>query len=345
MTNPYISGWGKCLPNAEVKNHQLEQIIDTSDKWIKERTGIQSRRYSNLDTADMAIHAAREAMACAGTESSDIDFIIVATTTPESLIPNTASKVQQALQANCGCIDINAACSGFIYSCGMASALIQSNKYKNILVIGAEKLSFFINWKKRDTAVLFGDGAGAIILSATDENIGIINYELQNEAINRDDMTCDFGANINKKNYIPQDLYIKFNGKSIFKNAVLSMSKISQDILQKSNMKTNDIDWVIPHQANIRIIKALVEKMGIEDNKVITNIDKYGNTSSASIPIAICEAVENNKIKPYQNILSTTFGAGLSCGAMVYKWGKRVTPKYKNKHQKPNFATEFSLQE
>ena len=326
MKSAAISGWGKCLPPTIVTNDELATFINTSDHWITTRTGIKERRYSHIDTSVLAAVAAQHALACAGLHAEDIDFILIATTSPDSLIPNIASKVQQEIGAQCGAMDLNAACSGFLYALGIANAFIKSEQYKHVLVIGAERLSFYLDWTRRDTAVLFGDGAGAVVVSARESDEGILHYNLLNEASQRHIITSSFGTQINRFNAHFLDFYIHFEGPEIFKRAIQGMNQLCHDTLQATCMTTEDIHWVLPHQANLRIINALMCKLKIPTEKAITNIHKYGNTSAATIPIALCEALESGQIKPHQHILSTAFGAGLSCAAALIKWGERVEP-------------------
>ncbi len=326
MQSAAISGWGKCLPPTIVTNNELATFINTSDHWITTRTGIKERRYAHTDTSTMATVAAQHALACAGLDARDIDFILVATTSPDSLIPNIASKVQQNIGAQCGAMDLNAACTGFLYALGIANAFIRSQQYKHILVIGAERLSFYLDWTRRDTAVLFGDGAGAVVVSPTDSEAGILHYSLLNDASQRHIISSEFGTQIDRFNAHFLDFHIHFEGPEIFKRAIQGMSQACHDALQATCMTTEDIHWILPHQANLRIINTLICKLKIPLEKAITNIHKYGNTSAATVPIALCEAIEQEKIRPHQTILSTAFGAGLSCAAMLIRWGERVKP-------------------
>ncbi|MDB2386024.1 ketoacyl-ACP synthase III [Shewanella sp.] len=321
-----ITGWGKCLPPATLTNHDLATFIDTSDEWIKPRTGISQRHISHVNTSELASVAAQRALAAAGIEGSELDMIILATATPDTLIPNIASTVQANVGATCAAFDINAACSGFLYGLGLASSQIKSGQCKKILVVGAERLSFFLDWSRRDTAVLFGDGAGAVILEATDEAIGVLGYELNNDPAGRDILKAGFGTAMDRFEAASLDFYIEFNGQEIFKRAIAGMGKLSTKVMAKCDVDKDDIDWVIPHQANERIIDTLINRMKIPKEKAVVNIANYGNTSAATIPIAICDALEQGKIQPNQTILSCAFGAGLTSAAALIKWGDRVTP-------------------
>lgn len=321
-----ITGWGKCVPPATLTNHDLATFIDTSDEWIKPRTGISQRHISHVNTSELASVAAQRALAAAGLEGSDIDLIILATASPDTLIPNIASTVQANIGASCGAFDINAACSGFLYGLGLASSQIKSGQSKRVLVIGAERLSYYLDWSRRDTAVLFGDGAGAVVVEATDQPGGILGYELNNDPAARDILKASFGTAMDRFNAASLDFYIEFNGQEIFKRAIAGMGKLSTQVLEKCGVDKDDIDWVIPHQANERIIDTLISRMKIPKEKAVVNIANYGNTSAATIPIAICDALEKGMIKPNQTILSCAFGAGLTSAAVLFKWGDRITP-------------------
>ncbi len=330
MTNVYaeITGWGKCLPPAQLSNDDLSTFLDTSDEWIRPRTGIASRRISHVNTSELATVAAKQAIACAGIDENDIDLIIVATCSPDSLIPNTASKVQQNLGlSSCAAFDLNAACTGFVYGLETATRLIQAGNYRHAVVIGAERLSFFIDWTQRDTAVLFGDGAGAVVLSRTEKPVGLQQAKIGCDSKGRDILSVPkFGTSMDR--FAADNGYFDFNfeGREIFKRAVKGMGAAAQSVLVGSQLRTEDIDVVIPHQANIRIIQTLCDLAGIPQEKAFVNIENYGNTSAATVPIAICEAVEQGKVKPNDDILLAAFGAGLTWGAGHLKWGERVTP-------------------
>lgn len=330
MTNFYaeITGWGKCLPPATLSNDDLSTFIETSDEWIRSRTGIENRRISHVNTSELATVAAKHAIACAGIEPNDIDIVIVATCSPDSLIPNTASKVSQNLGITAAAaFDLNAACTGFVYGLETATRLIQSGNYHNALVIGAEHLSFFIDWAKRDTAVLFGDGAGAAILSRTEQQVGLQHAQIGCDAAGRDILAVPkFGTSMDR--FAADNGHWDFNfiGKDIFKRAVKGMGAAAANVLARSGFSTEDIDVVIPHQANIRIIQTLCDMSGISQDKAFINIHKYGNTSAATVPIALCEALEEGKVKPNDNLLLAAFGAGLTWGAGHIRWGDRVEP-------------------
>ena len=321
-----ITGWGKCVPPATLTNDDLATFIETSDEWIKSRTGISQRHISHVNTSELASVAAKRALAAAGIDGSELDMIILATASPDTLIPNIASTVQANIGASCAAFDINAACSGFLYGLGLASSQIKSGQSKKVLVIGAERLSFYLDWSRRETAVLFGDGAGAVVVEATATPGGVLGYELNNDPEGRDILKASFGTSMDRFSAESLDFYIQFDGQEIFKRAINGMNKLSTQVLDKCGIDKEDVDLVIPHQANERIIDTLVSKMKIPKEKAFVNIANYGNTSAATIPIAICDALEKGIIKPNQTILSCAFGAGLTSAALLFKWGERVTP-------------------
>ncbi|BDM64709.1 3-oxoacyl-[acyl-carrier-protein] synthase 3 [Shewanella sp. NFH-SH190041] len=330
-----ITGWGKCLPPAVLTNHDLATFIETSDEWIKPRTGISQRHISHVDTSALASVAAQRALDAAGLTGADLDMIILATASPDTLIPNIASTVQANVGAHCAAFDINAACSGFLYGLGLASSQIRSGQCQKVLVIGAERLSFYLDWSRRETAVLFGDGAGAVILEATDKAEGVLGYELNNDPAGREILKAGFGTAMDRFDAASLDFYIQFDGQEIFKRAITGMGKLSKQVLAKCQLDKDDVDLVIPHQANERIIDTLVSRMKIDKDKAFVNIANYGNTSAATIPIAICDALEQGRIQPGQTILSCAFGAGLTSAAAVIKWGSRVTPLKTSQAQLP----------
>lgn len=321
-----ITGWGKCVPPATLTNDDLATFIETSDEWIKSRTGISQRHISHVDTSELASVAAKRALAAAGIDGSEIDMIILASASPDTLIPNIASTVQANIGSNCAAFDINAACSGFLYGLGLASSQIKSGQSKKVLVIGAERLSFYLDWSRRETAVLFGDGAGAVVVEASTIPGGVLGYELNNDPDGRDILKAGFGTAMDRFSAESLDFYIQFDGQEIFKRAINGMNKLSTQVLEKCGVDKDEVDLVIPHQANERIIDTLVSRMKIPKEKAFVNIANYGNTSAATIPIAICDALEKELIKPHQTILSCAFGAGLTSAALLLQWGERVKP-------------------
>ena len=322
-----ITGWGKCIPPASISNDEISTIVDTNDEWISTRTGIKSRRVSHVSTAELATVASQHALACAGLEGKDIDLVLLATCTPSTMVANTASLVQKNIGAvGAAACDTNAACSGFLYALQNATAQIQAGMIKRAVVVAAERMTWYVNWAKRDSAVLFGDGAGAVVLEASDEPTGLLGTKTGCDSTDRSILHIpNYGTDMDRcAGTGPSDL--SFEGREIFKRAVKGMSEACDDVLNQAQLSLEDIDVLIPHQANLRIIQAIQNRLEIADDKVMVNIDKYGNTSAATIAIALCEAVENGLIKPHANIMSAAFGAGLTWAASYLKWGERTTP-------------------
>ena len=323
-----ITGWGKCLPPATLTNDDISTFVDTTDEWITSRTGIKSRRISHVNTAQLASVAAQRAMAAAGVSPDEIDLIIVATSCPDTIVPNTASMVQKIIEApNAAAVDMTAACTGFLYALQSATAQVRIGAIKKAIVIGAERMSWFVNWSRRGAGVLFCDGAGAVVIEASEEKRGLVNAKLGCDTQARDVLEIrGFGTDMDRYENPPKALDVHFIGKDIFRRAVKGMSTAAQIVLSDAKLETSDIDLLVPHQANLRIIAALQKQFELSDDQVMVNIDKYGNTSAATVPIALCEAVENGRVKPGDNIMTAAFGAGLTWGAGYIKWGQRVTP-------------------
>ncbi len=327
MRSAEITGWGKCLPPAVLTNDDLATVMDTSDEWIRSRTGIGQRHISHVGTAELASVAAQRALDAAGLEGSDIDMIILATASPDTLVPNIAATVQANIGAQCAAFDINAACSGFLYGLGLATAQVRSGQCQRVLVIGAERLTFYLNWTLRDTAVLFGDGAGAVVVEASDQPVGVLSYAMNNDPEGREILkVAGFGTTMDRSDPEAMSFYLQFEGREIFKRAIAGMAKLSAQVLAESGLRPEEVDLVVPHQANVRIIDTLIGKMGLPKEKAFVNIEQYGNTSAATVPIALCDALEAGRIQPGDTLLSCAFGAGLTSAATVIKWGERTTP-------------------
>ena len=326
MQNAAITGWGKCVPPATLSNHEMAEIMDTTDEWIYSRTGIRRRHISHVQTSEMASVAAHRALAAANCTGDEIDLIIMATTSPDTLIPNIASTVQAEVGAQCGAFDLNAACSGFLYGVGLASSLIRSGQQRKVLVVGAERISYYIDWSRRETAVLFGDGAGAAVVEASDAPGGIIDYALNNDPGGRDILNADFGTAMDRFDPASLDYYIHLDGQEVFKRAVKGMKELCVQLLDRQGISADEVDLVIPHQANARIIAALAGRLKVPSEKVFVNISEYGNTSAATIPVALTEALESKRLKPGDLILSCAFGAGLTSAATLIRWGERTEP-------------------
>jgi 3-oxoacyl-[acyl-carrier-protein] synthase-3 len=309
--NAGIIGIGRYTPEKIVTNFDLEKIMDTSDEWIRTRTGIEERRFADdaMDTSDMAFLAAEKALENAGISSEELDLILVATVTPDQPFPSVACMIQEKLGAkNAAAMDISAACAGFMYGVITGGQFIQTNAYKNVLVVGVEKLSKIVNWEDRNTAVLFGDGAGAVVLGPVSEGKGILSFEL--------------GADGTGGKHLYQDEHIIMKGREVFKFAVRQMGESSVNVLEKAGLSKEDVDFLIPHQANIRIMEASRERLELPVEKMSKTVNKYGNTSAASIPISIVEELEAGKIKDGDLLVMVGFGGGLTWGAIALRWGR-----------------------
>ncbi len=321
-----ILGLGKYLPENVLTNADLEKMVDTTDEWITTRTGIKERRIAadNEATSDMAVKAARNALADAGMQPSDIDVIIVATITPDMFFPSTACQVQYKLGAgNVPAFDVSVACSGFVYGLAIADQFVRGGLYKHALVIASEKLSAVTDWEDRSTCVLFGDGAGAAILGQVDKG-GIMGAHLGSDGSKGDLLRLPAGGSRMPASFktVENKLHtIKMEGNILFKHAVKIMADAALAVTEPLGMTGDDIDIIIPHQANIRILNALAKRMGVDpDKKVYLNIEKYGNMSAASSAVALVEAVESGRIKKGDKILMDAFGGGLTWGALVIEW-------------------------
>ncbi|MFA6384376.1 MAG: beta-ketoacyl-ACP synthase III [Candidatus Omnitrophota bacterium] len=320
-----IIGVGKYLPKKILTNSDLEKMVDTSDEWITTRTGIKERHIAAKDeaTSDLAANAALEALKEAGIKPADLDLIIVATITPDVSFPATACFVQTKLGAKKAiCFDISAACAGFIYAIGIAKQFIASGTCANALVVGAEVLSRITDWKDRSTCVLFGDGAGAAVLAGT-ETGGILSSYLGCEGQYTDLLYMPAGGSrlpASQETLDARQHYIKMAGNEVFKIAVMSMIEAAQTAMKQAGLQSADIDWIIPHQANLRIIDAVSKRLGCVNARIYLNIEKYGNMSSASTAIAMVEAAQEDKIKKGDIVLLVAFGAGLVRGATIIKW-------------------------
>jgi len=325
MKSVGIIGVGEYLPKKVLTNADLEKMVDTSDEWIITRTGIKERHLVSEGeaTSDLATNAAREALKDAGLVAEDLDLIIVATITPDMQFPSTACFVQNNLGAKKAvCFDISAACAGFIYALDIANQFINCGTYKNALIIGSEILSSITDWKDRNTCVLFGDGAGAAVLAPVDSG-GILSTYLGGDGSLTDLLLLPAGGSrtpASHKSIDERMHYIKMRGNELFKLAVKSMTEAAKEALKRAGLEWKDVDWIIPHQANMRIIMSVGNKLGLTEDKIFLNIEKYGNMSSASTATALCEAVKSNSVKKGDIVLLDAFGGGLVWGACVIKW-------------------------
>ncbi len=331
ISNPrsaVITGWGKCLPPARLTNHDLATLLDTSDAWIVKRTGIRERPISHVRVSDLAHIAAARALACAGLPPDQLDIVILGSCTGDDQMPNTASRVQKLLGAvHAGAMDLNTACTSFMYGLSVGSALIRTGAVRNAVVIGADALSQFMDWANRGPAILFGDGAGAVVLQASDSPAGIIGEVLGCDTKDREMLRINgIGAGFSNAGVCYGTTTWDFNGPEIFRQAVNGLVEASRAVLAKVEYGAADIDLVIPHQANLRIIEAVARRLEISRERTFTNLDRYGNLSSASIPVAISEAADGDRIRPGDRLLMPAFGGGLTWSAHVVQWGTRTTP-------------------
>ncbi|HEF5696833.1 TPA: beta-ketoacyl-ACP synthase III [Bacillus cereus] len=309
--NVGILGIGRYVPEKVVTNHDLEKIMETSDEWIRTRTGIAERRIADdtIDTSYMAVEASKKALEDAGISGEDIDLILVATVTPDRAFPAVACVIQEAIGAkHAAAMDLSAACAGFMYGMITAQQFIQTGTYKNVLVVGSDKLSKIVDWNDRNTAVLFGDGAGAVVMGAVSEGKGVLSFEL--------------GADGSGGKHLYQDEYVMMNGREVFKFAVRQLGDSCLRVLNKAGLTKEDVDFLVPHQANIRIMESARERLNLPQEKMSMTIEKFGNTSASSIPIAMVEELQNGRIQDGDLIILVGFGGGLTWGAVALRWGK-----------------------
>ena len=317
-----IVGTGSYLPEKVVTNADLEKILDTSDEWIRERTGISERRIAREGetSGDMAEVAAQRAMDAAGIDPQDIGLLIVGTTTPDLVFPTTACLLQARLGLpDCGAMDVNAACSGFMYALSIAEKYIRCGDVKTALVIGVDKLSAMTNWDDRGTAVLFGDGAGAVVLEASDE-AGILSTHIHAAGRHSDLLSVDVGVSTGFKAEEGGGVRIQMKGNEVFKVAVRTLGRIVDETLEYNKMEKSELDWLIPHQANLRIITATAKKLGMTMDQVVVTVDRHGNTSAGSVPLALDEAVRSGKIKRGDIMLLEAFGGGFTWASALIKY-------------------------
>ncbi len=335
----HITGWGMAIPERILTNFDLEKMVETSNEWIVSRTGISERRIADdsESSASLAVQAALKALEVANVHPLDVDLIIVATSSPEHIFPATACIVQDQIGAKrAGAFDLLAACSGFIFALDQASSAIRSGSVNTVLVIGAETLSRFVDWADRNTCILFGDGAGAFVLQASEEPGGVLSAVMRSDGSGAELLTLAAGGS-----KLPASLttvqngqhYIRMNGREVFRFATRVMTQSTLEVIQKANLSLQDIQYIIPHQANQRIIETAAKNLNLPPEKIISNIQRYGNTSTASIPIATCEAIQEGKLKAGDRVVFVAFGGGLTWGAALVQWSgplpakKRVYPR------------------
>jgi 3-oxoacyl-[acyl-carrier-protein] synthase-3 len=314
-----IIGWGKYLPRRVLTNQELERIVNTDDSWIISRTGIKERRIVDDDetASTMAVHAAKEALQVAGLEPERLGLVIAATCTAEHIFPACAALVQGALGARkAAAFDINAACSGFIYALATACQFVSGGVYDSVLVVGTDVYSRIVDWKDRNTCVLFGDGAGAVVVQAADSLPGTVGFVLGNDGDGASTIYTPGPCGVNDGRY-----FVTMRGPETFKFAVRIVCQAAREVVGAANLSLSDIDLIIPHQANTRIIKSAARQLEVPEEKFFVNVERYGNTSAASIPIALCEAVEEGQVRDGDRLVLVGFGGGLSWAAMLLEWG------------------------
>ncbi len=308
-----VLGTGHYAPDNIVTNKDLEKIVDTTDEWIRSRTGIEERRIAkdDEDSSDMAFMAAERALENANVKAEELDLIIVATVTPDTPFPSVSCMIQERLGATkAAAMDVGAACAGFMYGMITAQQFIKTNAYQKILIVGVDKLSKITDWTDRNTCVLLGDGAGAVVLGKVSEGKGILSFELGADGTG------------GKELYQNEENHLIMNGREVFKFAVRQMPQSCVNVIEKAGLNKEDVDYLVPHQANIRIMEAARQRLGIAEDRMAKTVQNYGNNSSASIPIALSESVNNGKIKDNDIIVLVGFGGGLTWGAVALKWGK-----------------------
>jgi len=328
LSHAAIVGWGKCLPPLILTNQDLATFLPTDDEWITTRTGMKERRISHVRGIELAITAARRAIACAGMSGEDIELVIYGSCSNDELVPNSASGVQQRIGATrAASFDVNTACTSFMYGLSIGSSMIKSGIVKNALVIGVELISQYMDWDNRNVAVLFGDGAAAMVLKESQSESGVIAEKLQCYADARHilrvrgmgTMYANLGVQYGQTSW-------DFDGQEIFRKAVQGMSEASLDVMRRAGVTIDDIGLVVPHQANLRIIDAVAKRAGASADKVFLTVQKYGNMSSATAPVALVEAVEEGRVAPNSLVLMPAFGGGLTLSAHLIRWGERLTP-------------------
>jgi len=321
MTGARISGWGSALPEKIVTNADLEATLDTSDQWIVERTGIRERRIGGT-TSGLAIEAGHAALERAGSDGTDVDLVIVATCTPDQVMPATAATVQDALGIAGGAVDINAVCSGFVYGLAMGGGMVATG-LDRVLLIGADTMSRIIDWDDRSTAILFADGAGAVVLDAVDGPGDLLAYDLDNDGTGRHLLTAELGGTI------------EMDGREVFRRAVRTTVDSALRTLARAGVGVDDVALLVPHQANIRIIDAVSQRLGIAPERAIVTVDHHGNTSAGSVPLALAEAADTGRLATGDLVLLVGFGAGMSVASVLVRWHEPPPPRVPNDEVRP----------
>ena len=328
MTRAAITGWGKCLPPAVLSNYDLSTMLDTSDEWIVSRTGIRERRISHVGLEELAYVASARALAAAGMAGGEIELVVFGSCSYDDQVPNMASGIQLRIGAqSAAAFDINTACTSFLYGLSTASALIRTGAVRNALVIGAELISPFMDWSDRDVAVLFGDGAAAVVLQGTTEEEGLLAEKLGCYADARETLRVQgMGGRYANRGVLYGVTRWQFEGQEIFKRAVQGMAGACEEALARAGFRAADVDLLVPHQANLRIIEAVARRAHVPMERVYVNVQRYGNMSAATVPVALCEALEEGRVRPGALLLMPGFGGGLSYCAHLVRWGRRTTP-------------------
>jgi 3-oxoacyl-[acyl-carrier-protein] synthase III len=328
VTHAAITGWGKCLPPAVLSNQDLSTLLDTSDEWIVSRTGIRERRISHVGLGELAYVAAARALAAAGVAGDTVELVVFGTCSHEDQVPNMASGMQLRIGATrAAAFDINTACTSFLYGLSAATALIRSHVVRNALVIGAELISPFMDWNDRNVAVLFGDGAAAVVLEASDREEGVLAEKLGCDAEAREILRVEgMGGRYANRGVLYGRTRWQFEGQDIFKRAVQGMAAACDEALARARLRVADVSLVVPHQANMRIIEAVARRVRVPMERVYVNIERYGNMSAATVAVALCEALEEGRVAPEALLLLPGFGGGLTYGAHVVRWGRRTQP-------------------
>jgi len=326
-----ITGWGKYVPPKVLTNADLEKIVDTSDEWIVSRTGIRERHIVSPGetNSSISVAASRQALDVADLMPKDIDLIIVATSSPDHLLPGIASEVQYQLGADCPAFTLTAGCTGFVYALATAHQFIATGAYDRVLVIGSEVISHFVNWEDRNTCVLFGDGAGAVVLEASSQPSGLQSFVLGSDGSGGEYLIVRGGGAAYPMSHEMIDdkaMYIEMDGRKVFKFATRVIGEATLQALDKAGLTLDDIDLLIPHQANLRIIELAARHLNLPMEKIVVNLDRYGNTSAASIPIALVEALEEGRVRDGMNVVMVGFGGGLTWAAVVVRWGQPAEP-------------------
>jgi 3-oxoacyl-[acyl-carrier-protein] synthase III len=344
--NAAIVGWGKCLPPAVLSNADLSTMFETSDEWITSRTGIRERRVSHASLEEMGYVASERALAAAGMEGGEVELIVFGTCSHDDQVPNMASGIQARIGAHAAAaMDVNTACTSFLYGLSTATAMIRTGVVRNALVIGAELITPFMDWSDRNVAVLFGDGAAAVVLKATEREEGLLAEKLGCFGDARETLRVrGMGGRYANHGVLYGVTRWQFEGQEIFKRAVQGMGEACESALKKIGASADDVGLVVPHQANLRIIEAVAKRTHIPMERVFVNVHRYGNMSSATVPVALCEALEEGRVKPGSLLLMPGFGGGLTFAAHAVRWGDRVKPLRESKAElPPNDRTALQL--